>query len=120
MRSERYVVAVTRPDQPIEYWGDCSTLRLACRGTAGSRAADAISCAMTGARRFKGDLQGDDRRRRRALRPRTAPRSTARSLEVRPKVTRTLRLGEQYQAVALLGYGGSARKFWTSFRARAR
>ena len=43
-----------------------------------------------------------------------------RALEVRPKVTGTMRIGEQYQAVALLGYGGSARKFWTYFRARAR
>ena len=119
VRAERIFVAVTRPDQPIEYWGDCSTLRLACRGVAGSRAADAISCTVTGARRFKGDLRvtigsGDVRYAR------GGAAMDGKVVEVRPKVTRTLRPGEQYQAVALLGYGGSARKFWASFRARAR
>lgn len=119
VRYERYVISVTRPDQPIEYWGECSTLRIACRGTAGTRAADAISCAITAARRLKGDLKvtsgGGNVRYARGK-----ATMDGRALEVRPKVTRTMRLGEQYQAVALLGYGGSARQFWTYFRARAR
>jgi hypothetical protein len=37
VRSESYIVNVTRPDQPIDYWGECSTLTVRCEGTAGTK-----------------------------------------------------------------------------------
>ncbi|MBA3748957.1 MAG: hypothetical protein H0W96_15910, partial [Solirubrobacterales bacterium] len=119
VRSERYVVSVTRPTQPIEYWGECSTLSIACRAVAGTRAEDAIRCTVTGKRKFTGDLtvsivDGPVRYARgKAV-------MNGKVQVVNPKVTRTLRPEQEYQATALLGYGGNARKFWAYFRASAR
>lgn len=118
VRSERYFINVTRPGRPIEYWGECSTLRISCRAEARSRARDAVDCTITGARRLAGRLtvvivSGSVRH----------ARSTAQvdgtQLRVNPRVSRPLHVGVRYQAVALLERGGSARTFWDYFRARA-
>ncbi|HEX6390399.1 MAG TPA: hypothetical protein VFZ89_13145, partial [Solirubrobacteraceae bacterium] len=119
VRSERFVVSVTRPGQPIEYWGECSALRMSCRAAAGTRARDAVACTITGTRRFTGDVSV-------TIAGRGVPygrangRLAGRSATVRPRLTRALRRGERYQAVALLGPPGAARKFWTYFPARDR
>jgi hypothetical protein len=47
---------VTRPNQPIEYWGDCSTLRISCRGTAGTPAAAEVTCKVVSRRRIADEL----------------------------------------------------------------
>ena len=115
VRSERYFINVTRPGQPIEYWGECATLRINCRAEPGSRARDAVDCAITGARRLAGRLtvvivSG-------AMRyARSTGEVDAKQLRVSPRVSRPLQLGVRYQAVALLEKGGSARTFWDYFR----
>lgn len=118
VRSERYFINVTRPGQPIEYWGECATLRISCRAEAGSGARDAVGCAITGARRFTGRLtvvivSGATRYAR------STGQVDAKQLRVSPRVSRPLQLGVRYQAVALLEKGGSARTFWDYFRAHA-
>ncbi|HWI07698.1 MAG TPA: hypothetical protein VNT54_09300, partial [Solirubrobacteraceae bacterium] len=117
VRSEPYVVNVTRPNQPIEYWGDCATLRIACHATAGTRATADVECTVRSQRTSSGPLTvtvaiGEERYAR-------ATATMSGTLRVvRPTVTRPLVRNVEYQATALLGRGRGARKFWTSVRAR--
>lgn len=116
LRSEPYIISVTRPDQPIEYWGECSTLRVTCAGAAGAKRAAAVTCAINSDRRvagkaavtiFGGGIEyaaGDGR-------------IDGQRLVVQPAVRRTLPPG-RYQAIVLLERGSSARKFWTYFNLR--
>lgn len=116
LRSEPFVVSVTRPDQPIEYWGECSTLRVKCAGAAGAKRGAAITCTITSDRRVAGNatvtISGGGIEYAAG-----AGKIDGTQLVVRPAVRQILPPG-RYQAIVLLTRGSSARKFWTFFNVR--
>ncbi len=116
LRSEPYIISVTRPDQPIEYWGECSTLRVKCSGTAGAKRAAAVTCTIDSDRKVAGNatvtISGDGIRYAAG-----DGEIDGRQLVMRPAVRQTLPPG-RYQAIVLLKRGSSARKFWTFFNLR--
>ena len=117
VRSEPYVVNVTRPGQPIEYWGDCATLRVRCTGTAGTKRTADVGCTVSATRPSSGRatvtiVDGAGVRHARG-----AGELAGRVLRVHPTPLGALEAG-RYQAVVLLERGGSARKFWTFFSVR--
>lgn len=100
LRSEPYIISVTRPDQPIEYWGECSTLRVTCVGAAGAKRAAAITCTINADRKVAGKatvtISGSGIEY-------AAGEGTidGRQLVVRPAVRQALPPG-RYQAIVLL------------------
>lgn len=117
VRSEPYIVSVTRPNQPIEYWGDCSTLRVSCEATAGTKPKTDIKCTVRATRRFAGQVNVTIVSRDGTRYAKGNGEIDGKKLVMRPVAMRTLTPG-RYQAVVLLERGNIVRKFWTFFNAR--
>ena len=108
---------MTRPGQPIEYWGECATLRVGCTARAGTRREAAVTCTVRAKRPSAGRATVTVIDEAGVRHARGSGTLDGRTLVVRPAASRPFAPGT-YQAVALLERGGTARTFWTFFRAR--
>ena len=112
VRRQAFSVAVTRPDQPIEFWGDCASIRVTCRGKAGTRRRADIACQIRARRRFTGTarLEITDRAAT-TVYARATGRIAGPSRDLTPAPTRTIPPGGDYRASVTIDSGPSSSHF---------
>ena len=112
VRRQSFSVAVTRPDQPIEFWGDCASIRVNCRGTAGTRRRADIGCQIRATRRFTGTarLTITDKAAT-TVYARATGRIAGNRLDLTPAATGTIAPGEEYRASVTIANGASRAHF---------